>query len=303
MEDDDNGDQEEPSSTDWKLLLDENDGVYSLKSWKDVLDLKAIKVNIALACREIMRQAWSECHNVITILSFPNPDFLGQSGRRGKITWGVVNKNPLKLIHPRFILNNKIGDPNRMRLKDLEAYWKDWVLKESEGDPFSFRGGEKGKGTEKGKEREQEDEEEEGEEEGEERQEQRNQEEGEEEENLGAEKQPTPLTPDFVIDHGIPIPCQCDTFTMRTTCLQGLAPKWINSRTRFNTLVKLVDDLEVGSALIIYYVFYLIIFRIQIPQVGFRTPNGHSSNGHGIVFTWMRRSMKTIKCLTGFCNG
>lgn len=48
-----------PTNNDWTKLLNENDGVLSLKSWEEVLDMKANKVNIGLACREMMRQAWS----------------------------------------------------------------------------------------------------------------------------------------------------------------------------------------------------------------------------------------------------
>lgn len=44
----------------WVQLLNEDDGVYSLKPWKEVLKAKANKTSIGLACREIMRQAWSE---------------------------------------------------------------------------------------------------------------------------------------------------------------------------------------------------------------------------------------------------
>jgi hypothetical protein len=69
-EDDESDDQEEPASIDWKQLLNEDDEIYSLKSWEDVLDLKANKITIVLACREIMRQAWSEYYNIITILYF-----------------------------------------------------------------------------------------------------------------------------------------------------------------------------------------------------------------------------------------
>ena len=41
-------------------LLDNDDEVLSLKSWKEVSAVKANKTNIALALRAYMRQAWSE---------------------------------------------------------------------------------------------------------------------------------------------------------------------------------------------------------------------------------------------------
>ena len=49
----------------WMQLLNENDGVYSLKPWEEVLKAKANKINIGLACREIMRQAWSEYYSIV----------------------------------------------------------------------------------------------------------------------------------------------------------------------------------------------------------------------------------------------
>lgn len=54
------GDEDPEKDNDWKQLLNEDDGVYSLKPWEEVVEMKANKTNIALACREIMRQAWSE---------------------------------------------------------------------------------------------------------------------------------------------------------------------------------------------------------------------------------------------------
>ena len=46
----------------WMKLLDsDGDGILSLKSWKEVTTMKANKNSLALALREITRQAWSEC--------------------------------------------------------------------------------------------------------------------------------------------------------------------------------------------------------------------------------------------------
>ena len=60
--DDDEGEEPEELADDaWKKLLDcDEDGVLSLKLWEEVTELKANKTNIALALREIMRQAWGE---------------------------------------------------------------------------------------------------------------------------------------------------------------------------------------------------------------------------------------------------
>ena len=60
------------------------------------------------------------------------------SGRRGKITWGTLSTKPHQLIHSRFILGNKIRDPTRMNLNEVQSYWKHWVVQEDEGSPFTF---------------------------------------------------------------------------------------------------------------------------------------------------------------------
>ena len=53
---------EDLARDDWVQLLNEKNGVYSLKPWDEVMEMKANKVKIALAWREIVRQAWSEWH-------------------------------------------------------------------------------------------------------------------------------------------------------------------------------------------------------------------------------------------------
>ena len=50
---------EELASSDWMRLLEQNDGVYTLKRWKEVERLGVNKVTIAMALRELMRQTWS----------------------------------------------------------------------------------------------------------------------------------------------------------------------------------------------------------------------------------------------------
>ena len=75
---------------------------------------------------------------LLMFISLITLGYLGQSCRKGKITWGVIEKNPHSLINPRFLLEPKIGNPTRMKLKDIKIYWNSWVLKEAKGDPFSF---------------------------------------------------------------------------------------------------------------------------------------------------------------------
>lgn len=64
-------DEEEPTETKdeaWRRLLD-GEGLLSLKPWKEVAELKANKVNLGLALREYMRQAWGGVFLFITIFS------------------------------------------------------------------------------------------------------------------------------------------------------------------------------------------------------------------------------------------
>ena len=60
-EDDEDEEPEKREGNSWKKCLDiDDEGVISLKSWKEVTALKANKVNLAIALREIVRQAWGE---------------------------------------------------------------------------------------------------------------------------------------------------------------------------------------------------------------------------------------------------
>jgi len=65
--DNEDGDPEELADSAWMQLLDEEDGVYSLKPWEQVLELKANGNNIGQAFREFIRQAWSECGLIMNI--------------------------------------------------------------------------------------------------------------------------------------------------------------------------------------------------------------------------------------------
>lgn len=68
---DDDENPEELAENAWVCLLDlDEEGVYSLKPFEEVLEMKANKINIGLACREIMRQAWSECHPTVNVHFF-----------------------------------------------------------------------------------------------------------------------------------------------------------------------------------------------------------------------------------------
>jgi hypothetical protein len=63
-------DDQDPEATEhhpWMQLLNENDGVYTLKTLEELKKLKANKNNIARAFRELMRQAWSEYYLIVSI--------------------------------------------------------------------------------------------------------------------------------------------------------------------------------------------------------------------------------------------
>ena len=69
-DDDDDDDEVEPTVTKdgaWMKLLDGEEGMLSLKPWKEVTALKATKVNLGNALREYMRQAWGKVPLFITI--------------------------------------------------------------------------------------------------------------------------------------------------------------------------------------------------------------------------------------------
>ena len=169
-----------------------------------------------------------------------NLGYLEQSGRKGNITWGQIDRDPEILIPPRFILETKIGDPTRMGVEDIKLYWQAWGRKQTNGDSFSFLS------DRKGKQREQQEQEEEEQEEQEEQEEGKGQDGDEEDTHTIINKSLPSLIPESDIDSGIPLPCECDTSTMRTTCLQQLAPKSGSLKKTFHKLIGLVDALEVS---------------------------------------------------------
>jgi hypothetical protein len=61
-EGDEDEELEELADAAWMSLLNETDGVYSLKPLEEV---KANKVNVGRACRHLMRQAWGECYPIV----------------------------------------------------------------------------------------------------------------------------------------------------------------------------------------------------------------------------------------------
>lgn len=263
---------EEPEdlvSNNWRGILEGDHGTYSLKPWDEVSG--ANKVNLALALREIIRQAWGEFCITSVLLHPSQLNYLVNSGRRGKVAWGEIDSKPHNLIHPKFILETKLKNPTRMSLGSVEAYWKAWALKASKGDPFSFliwKGKEKEKG---GEEEEEEEERGKGESEGKgkgvEGKKQRDEEDASEDEQGEEGKKlpasggsPIPFPPDIDIDQSILLPCKCDTHCVRTRFLQELISKVGDSGKTFHALVKLVETLEVSPMLITSFLPHLTLF-------------------------------------------
>ena len=170
---------------------------------------------------------------------------LEKSGRKGQITWGVIEKEPHKLIPARFLLETKIGNPTRIGREEVETYWQAWATMEAKGKPFSFFSW-KGKGREQDDDQEQEDDEMGGDGGGGENEKGDEEEGGEEEAQSAANKIHHSPTLGFKIDKNIPLPCECKTPDKRTACLKLLGPGWGSAVVVFLAIVKLVDALEVG---------------------------------------------------------
>ena len=269
-EDDEDQDTKALATNGWEQLVNEDGGVYSLKSWEDVMAMEATWKNLAAACREIVRQAWSEyCINVHNPFLHSNLGYLGQSGRRGKVTWSKIAEDPHKFIDPKFLLDLPFLDPTRINLTDIKVYWQDWVSRDTEGELFAFlstKGKEKmeeedeeqdkSKGKGKGKEKEddededddEDDDDDEEEEEEEEEKEEEEEEKEKEEEEKGESPSPGPSS-DFNVDYGISLPCQCTTPVLRTSCLQQLVAQEGKGGKLFHELVNLVNTLEVSPTL------------------------------------------------------
>jgi hypothetical protein len=215
----DDGEDEESAVTKdeaWRQLLT-NETPPSLKPWSEVSTLKANMTNVGFALREYIRQAWGEVP-FYYYFCYLTPIYSENSGRRGKITWGKLARNPQSLIAPRFAVDFKLDNPTRMQGHALTTYWTHWESKAKKGDPFSFLGA---NGDDRGNDQ------------------------GDE----GMED----LAPCFTIDDGVlpPISC-CGTSSNRTWCLQALVTGRSEESKAFRTTVKLVETLEVS------YLEYLI---------------------------------------------
>ena len=199
----------------WRGLLD-GEGLLTLKPWKEVAELKANKVNLGLALREYMRQAWGGVFLFFHYLSYLTLICSENSGRRGKITWGVLNKKTQSLIPPRFLLNVKLDNPTRMPLAAISVYWNDWVFKAKKGDHFSFLGADERQGEASSR--------------------------GDSQRDSDTESTST-----FTIDNGVLPPFQCGiTPSEHTKCLQGLVTGRSDTSKTFRQTVNLVDTLEVS---------------------------------------------------------
>ena len=273
---DEDEDPKELADDAWKKLLNQDDGVYSLKPWEEVTE--ANSKDIAKACREIVRQAWSEyCIIVGNPFFHSNLGYPGKSGRRGRISWNKILENPRNFIHPKFLLETEFGDPTRIHAKDVQVYWEDWVLRDTKGKPFSFlsvkgkekmaveeeeeseEGKSKAKAKGKGKEVEVDD------------SNKSDEDEEEEEEEEEEEKIRSP-SPDIHVDDGIPLPCECNTPALRTSWLQQLVSQEGEGGKLFHKLIDLVNALEVSFTLATYFPLYLTLFQ------DIDTPSGYQNS-------------------------
>jgi hypothetical protein len=66
-EDDEDQDPKNIENPPWKQLLNENDGVYTLKTLAELKELNAKKVPTSNAAREYLKQAWSEYYLTVSI--------------------------------------------------------------------------------------------------------------------------------------------------------------------------------------------------------------------------------------------
>lgn len=141
--------------------------------------------------------------------SYLSPIYSEESGRKGKITWGKIAKNPQSLIPQKFLQGLKLEDPTRMPLSSLTVYWNHWAFKDRRGEPFSFLTAGRSQDMAVG---------------------------SDEEEVLY-----------FAIDDGIlsPLLC-CGSPSNCTRCLQALVAGTSEENRAFRTTVKLVDTLEVS---------------------------------------------------------
>lgn len=150
-------------------------------------------------------------------LLYLTPIYSENSGRRGKITWGVLNKNPQSLIPSSFLLDLKLDNPTRMTLTAISVYWNDWEFKANKGNHFSFLGVDESQDQESNKGDSQ----------------------GDSDDEDSA--------PTFTIDNGVLPPFLCGkTPGERTKCLLGLVTGRSDNSKTFRATVNLVNNLEVS---------------------------------------------------------
>jgi hypothetical protein len=220
----------------------------------------------------------------ITSPFLSNLGYLGQAGRKGSIPWGRIKSIPHLFMNPRFVLKTAtLGNPMRIQLQDVTAYWRALALSESKGDPFFFyhdeeeAGQRKGKGKGRQVEEDEEEEEQEGEDQDGEDQDGEDQDgedqdgedqdgedqDGEDQDGEGQDKIPVapanlpkPPTPDFEIDEGIILPSQSEDSTHKIACLHMLTP-WLGEEgEHFHSLVNRVAALEVSAQLLVISMSY-----------------------------------------------
>ena len=56
-----------------------------------------------------------------------------------RVYWGDIEADPSWYLEDRFVLGGcKLGDPSRMHLADIKAYWEHWYGLEQSGRPLTF---------------------------------------------------------------------------------------------------------------------------------------------------------------------
>ena len=115
----------------------------------------------------------------------------------------------------------KLGNPTRMSLKDIAAYWNHWVSKDKKGDPFSFSLDDIDDNSDSNKGND----------------------------DSGGKKTPAASSDLHDIDDGIPLPLLCTTPTTRTRCLQKMVSNKDEISKTFHLLVEMVDKFEVSLVL------------------------------------------------------
>ena len=116
------------------LLGEDDDEMWMLKPYPN----ERRRVDIGKVLASYIKQKYGKCVSLLQAGSLPKVIALKSGGTR--VYWGDIEVEPSWYLEDSFLLHgHKLGDPSRMHLADIKAYWEHWYQLEQSGNPLTFR--------------------------------------------------------------------------------------------------------------------------------------------------------------------